>query len=247
MTSPMAAHRPSNVELLRSYLRHRDDPQPFLDAMADRAIADLGIDVDGDRVLDLGCGSGSDAVRLRGRGAEIVGIDLSSEDLVEGRSELPTLVRADGGRLPFPDGTFDGVYCSNVLEHTPDPGAIFNEIARVVRPGGWSWVSWTNWYSPVGGHDIMVLNYLGPTLGPALWTRLRGRPERNVPFDGLWPTYVGKMLALARSTEGLRLVDAKPRYYPSQRWLLRVPGLREVATWNCVLLFERAGSGRVTS
>ena len=39
---------------------------------------------------------------------------------------------------------------------------------------------------------------------------------------------------------GLRLVDALPRYYPSQRWIMKVPGLREVAAWNCVLVVEKA-------
>ena len=49
------------------------------------------------------------------------------------------------------------------------------------------------------------------------------------------------VLAMVRRRPGLRLLDARPRYYPSQRWLLKVPGLREVATWNCLLLLERMG------
>jgi hypothetical protein len=35
------------------------------------------------------------------------------------------------------------------------------------------------------------------------------------------------------------VLDARPRYYPKQRWILRIPGFREVATWNCELLLER--------
>jgi hypothetical protein len=44
---------------------------------------------------------------------------------------------------------------------------------------------------------------------------------------------------MVRRRPGLRLLDARPRYYPSQRWLLKVPGLREVATWNCLLVLKR--------
>jgi hypothetical protein len=166
-----------------------------------------------------------------------VGVDLSPEG-------FPTQARriqahADGRRLPFADGSMDGVVCSNLLEHTPDPSAIFHEIARVLKPGGWAWVSWTNWYSPWGGHEIVPLHYLGPERGLRTWRRFFGEPRKNVPFDGLWPTYVSQMLQIAQSHPALELRGAFPRYYPSQRWIVRTPGVREVASWNCVLQLER--------
>jgi SAM-dependent methyltransferase len=149
------------------------------------------------------------------------------------------LVISDALALCFADGSFDGVFCSNLLEHTPDPERLLAEIERVLRPGGWAWVSWCNWYSPWGGHEIVPFHYLGPRLGLKVWRRLFGEPPRNVPFETLWPSHIGKVLAMVRRRPGLRLLDARPRYYPSQRWLLKVPGLREVATWNCLLVLER--------
>jgi hypothetical protein len=53
---------------------------------------------------------------------------------------------------------------------------------------------------------------------------------------------VGRTLQQLRRRPGLRIVDAAPRYYPSQRWILRVPGLREVATWNCLVVLERTAA-----
>jgi hypothetical protein len=86
---------------------------------------------------------------------------------------------------------------------------------------------------------------LGPKMGTKVYERLNGGPpERNPPFDGLWPTYIGRTLADVRSRSSLRVLDAVPRYYPSQRWMLRVPGLREVATWNCLILVERTPEAR---
>jgi len=157
-------------------------------------------------------------------------------------------MEADATRLPFTSGCFDGVFCSNMLEHTPAPTEVIAEIARVLRPGGWGWISWTNWYSPWGGHAITPLHYLGPRLGLRVWRTLFGEPKgKNLPDKSLWPTFIGRMLEAVGNQPGLRLVDALPRYYPSQRWIVRVPGLREVATWNCVLVVERVTSSSSAS
>lgn len=229
----------SRRALLALFLAEKRDPEPFYRALAARTLAGWPFALDGARVLDLGCGGGQLGQALADAGAHVVGADLDVDDLAEAVRRGGTCAAADGTQLPFLEGAFDGVVCSNVLEHTPDPSAVFDEIERVLEPGGWAWVSWTNWYSPWGGHEIVPLHYLGPRLGLTLWRWLRGEPRKNVPFEGLWPTHIGSTLALVRARPGLRLLDAMPRYYPSQRWLLRVPGLREVATWNCLLLLER--------
>ena len=103
----------------------------------------------------------------------------------------PRPVVGDARALPVADGAADGVLCSNMLEHTPDPLDVLDELARVTRPGGWAWVSWTNWYSAWGGHHITPLHYLGPRLGAKAYERLKGPPPKNQIFNGLWPTYVG--------------------------------------------------------
>lgn len=230
---------PSRYSLLRLFLAEKHDPAPFYKALAERSVAELPFHVEGVVVLDLGCGSGEYSRALDEAGACAVAVDIDHDDLVTSPGQPVRAAVADARRLPFADGSFDGVLCSNVLEHTPDPVVLFDEMERVLRPGGWAWVSWTNWYSPWGGHEIVPFHYLGPKLGLALWRRLKGEPRKNVPFDGLWPTYVGRTIDMVKKRPGLRLVNALPRYYPSQRWILKVPGLRELATWNCLLLVER--------
>lgn len=230
---------PTSVELLRLFAKEKTDPDPFYESLARRSIHQFRHPFAGRRVLDLGCGHGYDTLAMRAAGAEVVPVDMDMAKLRATGEPLEGGVRGDATRLPFPDGTFDGVYCSNLLEHTPEVPPVFDEVERVLKPGGWAWVSWTNWYSPWGGHEIVPLHMLGPDVGLRLWRRFFGEPRVNVPYVELWPTYIGRILADVRSRPGLRLVDASPRYWSGQRWILKVPGLREVATWNCVLELER--------
>ena len=231
----------STLEGLRLFRRERVDPEPYYRFLAQQIVEQLPFDLAGARVLDLGAGPGYLARALEDEGAFVAALEPDADTLL--RDVRPTgALQGDGMALPFPDGAFDVVFCSNVLEHTPDAREVLVEIERVLRPEGWAWVSWTNWYSPYGGHGIAPLHYLGPRLGVRAWERLFGPPpaESSVPFQSLWPTHIGPTLRFVRDRPGLELVDATPRYYPSQRWIVRVPGLREVITWNCLLLLRRS-------
>jgi SAM-dependent methyltransferase len=234
---------PSRRHLVRLFLRSRADPEAFARALASRTVASFPFPVSGTRVLDLGCGTGWFAAMLAEAGSEVVAGDVDITGVAAAATRAPRVLVADAARAPFPDATFDGVFCSNVVEHTPDPRAVLTEIERVLRPGGWAYVSWTNWLSPWGGHAIAPLHYLGPERGLRVYRRLFGEPTgRNLPYAGVWPTSIRSVLSLVRARPGLLVERATPRYYPSQSWILRVPGLREVATWNCLLLLRRVGS-----
>lgn len=241
MSLDAAPRRLTKRQVFALARREKQDPVPFYEYLATRAVEDLEVPVAGARVLDLGCGPGHYTRALRRAGATVLPVDLDPAEFSLPGGPPGGQVVADGTRLPVPAASVDGVFCSNMLEHTPDSHAVLDEIERVLKPGGWAWVSWTNWYSPWGGHEITPLHYLGPRLGLALHTRLRGRPGKNVPGEGLFPTHIGPVLRDVRRRPGLQLVRAVPRYYPTQRWLMKVPGLREVASWNCLLELRRAG------
>jgi SAM-dependent methyltransferase len=117
----------------------------------------------GERVLDLGCGFGRHAYEAMRRGASVVACDLGLAELKEVLSvyaamqqegELPDAVaclaaNGDGTRLPFADASFDRVMASEVLEHIPDDVAAFDELARVLRPGGVLAISTPSRFSPL--------------------------------------------------------------------------------------------------
>ena len=243
-SSPPTGAAPSSRELLKLFRDEKRDPAPFYEALAARTLRTFPFRLGGARIMDLGCGPGFYTAALRAAGALVLPVDVATSELDGPSGPPPGAVVADAHQLPVHDGALDGVFCSNMLEHAPDTAGIIAEVERVLRPGGWAWVSWTNWYSPWGGHEITPFHYLGPRLGLRVHRRLRGEPVKNVPGEGLFPVHVGSTLQLVRDRPGLRLVDAMPRYYASQRWLLKIPGLRELATWNCVLVLERVLPGR---
>lgn len=114
----------------------------------------------GEKVLEIGCGLGTDLIRFARAGAQVTGIDLTehSVELVRKRLELEGLEgrieRADAESLPFDAGGFDHVYSWGVLHHTPNTDRAIAEALRVLRPGGrltimlyarHSWVAWGYW------------------------------------------------------------------------------------------------------
>lgn len=91
----------------------------------------------GDRVIDLGCGSGRSMLWNAGSGASFVGVDVSPYFAREARQQVD-LALADLRQLPFPDGSFTKAYALDVLEHlSPEAlDAMLREAARVLAPGG---------------------------------------------------------------------------------------------------------------
>jgi ubiquinone/menaquinone biosynthesis C-methylase UbiE len=95
----------------------------------------------GDRLLDVGCGTGVATRAASVLARSTVGIDLSSAMLREaatrtGGFENVTFVRADAEALPFADASFTAVLCTNSFHHYPDATRAIREMVRVLGRGG---------------------------------------------------------------------------------------------------------------
>jgi SAM-dependent methyltransferase len=94
------------------------------------------------RVVEVGCGIGTDLVRFARGGATVTGIDLSETAVrlaktnVELNGRNGTVLVGDGAALPLPDESVDVVYAHGVLQYSADPRRIVEESQRVLRPGG---------------------------------------------------------------------------------------------------------------
>ncbi len=89
----------------------------------------------GATVLDLACGTGDFLRLLQSGGYRAFGMDLSWGMLAANTTGLP-LAQADGAALPVADAAVDGITCGYALRNFTELGAVFDEFARIVRPGG---------------------------------------------------------------------------------------------------------------
>ncbi|HEY7214233.1 MAG TPA: bifunctional 2-polyprenyl-6-hydroxyphenol methylase/3-demethylubiquinol 3-O-methyltransferase UbiG [Thermoanaerobaculia bacterium] len=105
-------------------------------------LEEVGLDPRGKKTLDVGCGGGLLAEEFARLGCAVTGIDPSAKSLAAARSHAKAAGlaieyrQASGESIPFPDATFDVVYCCDVLEHVQDLGRVIGEISRVLEPDG---------------------------------------------------------------------------------------------------------------
>jgi len=99
-------------------------------------------DFAGQRLLEVGCGMGTDLLQFARGGANVTGVDLTSRSIEISRHHLSLyghsgeFVIADCEHLPFADESFDIAYSNGVLHHTADTAGAVREIHRVLQPGG---------------------------------------------------------------------------------------------------------------
>ena len=226
-----------SANLLRAFRVEQTDPARFYGLLARDSVRMVGEhgSLAGRTVLDVGAGPVQFAAAFAAAGARYVALDADPAEL-----RTRPAIAARGERLPLADRSVDVCFSSNVVEHVPAPWRFADELVRVTRSGGLVVLAYTNWLSPWGGHETSPWHYLGGYPAAERYGRRYGHPPKNRYGAGLYPVSVAAGLRWATSRPDAELVDARPRYLPAYaRALLRLPGLREIATWNLWLVLRR--------
>lgn len=238
----MSTTLPRSVELFRAFRAEQSDPDRFYTLLAEHAVDQVAAhcELAGRTVVDVGGGAGYFTEAFRARGAYCCLVEPDGSELHSRGRPPQAAVLGDGYWLPFPDGSVDVAFSSNVLEHVSDPAGFLDEMVRVTRPGGLVYVAFTNWFSPWGGHETAPWHYLGADYATRRYVRRTERAPKHHLGENLFPVHIGPTLRQVRRRPDVEVVEARPRYYPAPfKVLLKVPGVREVATWNLLLLLRR--------
>ena len=244
-SAPSVAVAPDPVgafRLLAAFRREQADPGSFYGLLARDSVALIArhARLPGSQVVDVGGGAGYFADAFREQGAQCVLIEPDSAELYTRGAPGRASVIGDGYWLPLAEGSVDVCFSCNVLEHVRDPAGFIDEMIRVTRPGGLVYVSYTVWLSPWGGHESAPYHYLGGDYAMRRYTRRHGRKPKNVYGETMFPLGAGQVLSLVRRRADVTVVEARPRYYPRWcRFLILLPGLRELLTWNLLLILRR--------
>jgi ubiquinone/menaquinone biosynthesis C-methylase UbiE len=130
------SHKPGTAEFYESYRERRYRCEWHIPLLVPFA------ETNRKRVLEIGCGNGADGVMFAKHGAVYTGVDLTDAAVNATRRHFSVLGLAgafekqNAEQLSFADESFDFVYSHGVLHHTPHPDVAFQEVYRVLKPGG---------------------------------------------------------------------------------------------------------------
>ena len=243
--APSIAVAPEPVgafRLLAAFRREQTDPGSFYRLLARDSVALVArhARLPGSQVVDVGGGAGYFTDAFREHGAQCVLIEPDSAEMYTRGAPGGASVIGDGYWLPLADASVDVCFSCNVLEHVRDPAGLIDEMIRVTRPGGLVYLSYTVWLSPWGGHESAPFHYLGGDYAMRRYVHRRGKRPKNVYGETMFPLGAGQVLSLVRRRADVTMVEARPRYYPRWcRFLIHLPGLRELLTWNLLLILRR--------
>lgn len=173
-------------------------------------------------MLDLGAGAGRlSAMNFRGSARRVCGIDLDPR--VTSNPHLEEGHVADAQAVPYPDGFFDVVVADNVVEHLDDPRAVFREVCRVLRPGGFFLFK-----TPNRRHYMPLIARMTPTAFHAKVNQWRGRPPEDTFPTRYRANTVSTIRQLAASTGmetvTIETIEGRPEY-------LRICALSYLLGW----------------
>lgn len=209
-----------------------------------------GVDMARRRVLDMGSGIGGYSLEMAEQGARVFSLDLMHS--LQPRHKRNFMVTGNALQVPTHQGAFDFVFCASLIEHIAAPAVLLAEIKRVLVQGGYCYLSFPPFYSPMGGHEFSPFHYLGDRIA----LRLRRSNKRVIPwvddlykvsrdpqcFSDIYENWGLYRMTVAKARRliyagGWQLVAMSTRYLPVS--FIRWPIVGEVLTWHAQFLLRK--------
>lgn len=227
-----------SASLFSAFRVEQTDPDRFYGLLADDSVQliEKHHDLRGARLLDVGAGPVQFAQRFRAAGASYLAVDYDETvaSVADGG------IVGDAQLLPLRSGSIDVAFTSNLIEHVQRPSDVANELVRVAKPGGLIVISYTNWLSPWGGHEASPFHWISGAYAIRHYQRKHGRLPKNRLGVNLFEVSVAWGMKWATQNHDVEILEARPRYLPRWcRFIVRVPILRELLSWNLLLILRR--------
>jgi SAM-dependent methyltransferase len=195
--------------------------------------------LEGKTVLDVGCGMGRFAEVASAWGARVVGVDLSvaAEAAQRNLGDRPNtaFLQADVFKLPLRPESFDFIYSIGVLHHTPNTRAAFEQLPRLLKPGGRIviWVYTSEWKIGYAVSDLLR-RYTSKMDDERLLKLCRGAAPLGAFYRTRFGRYLSPLLPVSHHPDPeWRVLDTFDWYAPTYQWKHDSP---EVEGW-----FKAAG------
>ncbi|MCP5087164.1 MAG: methyltransferase domain-containing protein [Rhodobacteraceae bacterium] len=176
-----------------------------------------GLTIEGELVLDLGCGLGGGSLALAGDlgAAKVISIDVDPDMVARTARAADALGLAgkieprnvEPGPIPYPDDTFDLVFSKDVIAHVPDKAAFYAEIFRVLKPGGA--FAGSDWHKAAKDHSQAFEDWAGQLRDSGLWFEF-------TPVEG------HRDLMVAAGFQDISIVDRRVAISEGEKSLVRI-------------------------
>ena len=195
------------------------------------------VELEGKRILDVGCGLGMYVERFRQFSPDVFGVDIDPDKVAEASRRLPNIQVAPAEVLPFDDSSFDVIMLHEVIEHVDDDRTSIEEAYRCLKPGGQIIIYAPNRLYPFETHGfylfghyyfrlLPLVNWLPDALRDLFCPHVRIYTANRIKrlFDGLPVTFDAEThifpgldnVAQRRATVG-------PLLHATVDWLERTP------------------------
>jgi SAM-dependent methyltransferase len=228
--------------------RSPQDYQKMQCYIAEKSITELkkrGINFPSATVLELGAGGGGYSLILKRESRTFIASDLHLESWVK-ECKVPFVPVDVLKTFPFGNETFDLIYCSSVIEHIEDPNPLLQEAWRVLKPGGYLYLSFPPFFSLalIGGHQFKPFHFFGERLAVRFTNLVRRANYRNYANSfgtfGLYPLTIERVEKFIRAHH-FQIQSRYTRMSPVNT--AHFPGfLKDLLTWHACFLSQKPAS-----